>query len=597
MRIGVFFMPLYTKESLEVLRQKIDLISVISSHVHLKKSGSAFKGLCPFHEEKTPSFIVQRGDSHYHCFGCNAHGDAIGFLMNYLNMSFLEAVESLAEKFGVILERQDKGETSGPSKSLLKEILHLSGRLYHFLLLYSQEGHVALKYLYKRGIDLEFIRKFEIGFAPSYRQTLYQFFKHKNISEEALQAAGVLLITEDGVRKDFFYDRIIFPIRNPMGSIIGFSGRKFKEETFGGKYVNTSETRLFKKSQVLFGLNYCRKTICREKKALIVEGQIDCLRLIHLGFDFAVAAQGTAFGEGHVKELLELGVRIIYLALDGDKAGQEAAIKIGDLFQKKGVEVYILRFSSHQDPDILLREKGPHWFADQIKGAKDYLTFLVEHFSSAGRNSPSEKNGLIQEITKKIQSWDHPVMIHESLKKLADLVQVPIDLLTQQMPKDTRVKQVAFLEKDAIDPDKILEGDFLRLLFFSSKAMPKFYSLAKKKIQPQDLKYPPCKNLYNLFLEEYEQGKIPDLLSCAASLESDAESEIITYMFQRKIDLDKVEHCFLLTLRSILNRNWMAKREEIKLQLLTVGLSEERALELAKEFDMLKHQAPQVDFN
>lgn len=423
-------MPLYTKESLDLLRQRIDLPEVISAHIDLKKAGSTFKALCPFHEEKTPSFVVNRGDNHYHCFGCGAHGDAIAFLMNHLKMGFMEAVDSLAEKFGVVLERDDKVENTGPSKTLLKEAMQLACRFYHFMLLQTEEGYKALEYLYKRGIDLEFIQRFEVGFAPRQRNVLYKILRSKELSDQVLHAAGLLSISDDGTKRDFFSDRIMFPIRDGMGNVIGFSGRKFKEETFGGKYINTPETPLFKKSHVLFGLSYSRKTITKDKKALVVEGQIDCLRLIQAGFDYAVAGQGTAFGEGHVRELLNLGVQTVYLALDGDTAGEEAAVKIGDLFQKKGIEVWVVPLPPKQDPDTLLRERGPDWFAQHLEKPTDYLTFLVEKLAKTNSlDSPSGKNALTQSVVERVRAWEHPVMVHESLRKLAQLVQVPEELI------------------------------------------------------------------------------------------------------------------------------------------------------------------------
>jgi len=290
---------MYTKESLELLRQRIDLVEVLTPHLQLHRAGAAFKALCPFHEEKTPSFIVQRGDSHYHCFGCGAHGDAIAFLMNNVKMSFTEAVEHLAERFGVPLEKMDASEeVKGPSKSVLKEALDRAARLYHFLLLHSEEGQKALEYLYQRGIDLDFIRTFQIGYASNSPDLLKRFLYAQNVSEEVLLETGLIAASS---KRDFFCDRITFPIRDPMGAVIGFSARKFKEETYGGKYINTSETPLFKKSQVLFALSYCRQKIAKERKAIIVEGQIDALRLIHSGFNYTVAGQGTAFGEGHVR--------------------------------------------------------------------------------------------------------------------------------------------------------------------------------------------------------------------------------------------------------------------------------------------------------
>ena len=523
-------MPLYTKESLDLLRQRIDLAEVISAHVDLKKAGSAYKALCPFHEEKTPSFIINRGDHHYHCFGCGAHGDAIAFLMNHLKMGFMEAVESLAEKFGVVLERDEKIEQTGPSKTILKEALQLACRFYHFMLLYSEEGHKALHYLYHRGIDLDFIRRFEVGFAPRQRNALYKFLGAKELPDVVLQAAGLLQISDEGQRRDFFSDRIMFPIRDGMGNVIGFSGRKFKEETFGGKYINTSETPLFKKSHVLYGLSYCRKTITKEKKALIVEGQIDCLRLIQAGFDFAVAGQGTAFGEGHVRELLNLGVQTVFLALDGDQAGEEAAVKIGDLFQKKGVEVFVITLPSGQDPDTLLRERGHEWFAKLLEKPVDYLTFLVGKLGKTlNLDSPSGKNALTQQVIERVKAWEHPVMVHESLRKLAELVQVPEELIGVGALQPTQVKREGHVKQEGVDADKILETDLLRLLF---RAGEKLFPIVRANLKPEQLKVASCRRLYAIFLEA---GSSIDLLACAGGLEKEEESDIVLEIMKNRL--------------------------------------------------------------
>jgi DNA primase len=590
-------MPLYTKESLDLLRQRIDLPEVLSAHIDLKKAGAAYKALCPFHEEKTPSFVVNRGDSHYHCFGCGAHGDAIGFLMNHLRMGFMEAVDSLAEKFGVVLERDDKVENTGPSKTLLKEALQLACRFYHFMLLQTEEGHKALEYLYKRGIDLEFIQRFEVGFAPRQRKALYKILKGKELSDQVLQTAGLLSVSEEGTRRDFFSDRIMFPIRDGMGNVIGFSGRKFKEETFGGKYINTSETPLFKKSQVLFGLSYSRKTITKEKKALIVEGQIDCLRMIQAGFDYTVAGQGTSFGEGHVRELINLGVETAYLALDGDTAGEEAAVKIGDFFQKKGVEVWIVPLPPKQDPDTLLRERGPEWFTERLQKPIDYLTFLVEKLGkSYSLDSPSGKNALTQSITERVRAWEHPVMVHESLRKLAKLVEVPEELIGVENIQPIVVKKEDRVQKGqaGIDADKILETDLLRILFLAGESMQKLFAIAKANLVASQLKVAVCQRLYTIFMEAYEQGSSTDLLSCANGLEKEDESEIVLEIMSRKIQVEKAEEALVATIRRILQRNWMEEREAIKLKIHSGKLNEDEALELAKQFDALKRQVPDV---
>ncbi|MCB1082650.1 MAG: DNA primase, partial [Chlamydiia bacterium] len=253
-------MGVYAKKSLELLREKIDLIEVVSSYVNLKPAGSAYKGVCPFHDEKSPSFMIQKGESHYHCFGCGAHGDAIAFLMSYMKMSFVEAIESLAERFQVPLEEVEyEKKEKGPNKKELKEALQKASTFYHTYLLHSDEGHRALKYLYDRGIDLDFIRLYKIGFAPKQGALFGKVMQKHRFSAEILETCGLIKTMQNGKKRAFFTNRITFPILDVAGNVIGFSARKIEEEAFGPKYVNTPETPLFKKSQTLYGLSFSRR--------------------------------------------------------------------------------------------------------------------------------------------------------------------------------------------------------------------------------------------------------------------------------------------------------------------------------------------------
>jgi len=580
-------MPLYTKESLELLRQRVDLAEVIGAQVSLKRSGSTYKALCPFHDEKTPSFVVHKGDTHYHCFGCGAHGDAIAFLMNYQRLGFVEAIEALAEKFGVALERAAYKEPTGPSKQLLRDALGVAAELYHFLLTLSEEGSEALSYLYERGIDLDFINKFQIGYAPKSRTAAHQFLFSKGFSEEVLAKSGLISLSEQSGIRDFFWERITFPIRDAMGHVIGFSARQFREGGFGGKYINTAETPLFKKSHVLFGLSYSRKRMVKEKKALIVEGQIDCLRLIQQGFDWAVAGQGTAFGETHVQELVQLGIQTVYLALDADKAGEEAAVKIGDLFQKRGIEVRVVQLPQGQDPDLILRLKGAAFFEELLAQSRDYLTFLVQR--AKGLDTPAGKQQCASELIQQIKSWDGAVLVHESLKKLADLLKLPPEVVQLGSGPPVAFQAPHRIQQGNVDADKILETDLVRLLFLAGEAFSQLVEIARRNLSPDVLKVAPCRRLYSLALE----GR-SDLLACASGLESEEEEVFVSEMLQRKINPEKVEASLRATLLRILERNWLEERERIKLTLHSGSLSDDEAIALAKQFDVLKRQAPQV---
>lgn len=586
-------MGTFSRESLETLRSRIDLLEVLTPYLKMQRSGAAYKALCPFHDEKTPSFIVQRGDNHYHCFGCGAHGDAIQFLMTYLKMSFIEAVESLAERFHVQLEEElSSDKPKGTSKVLLKEVLEYACKFYQFYLLHTLEGHAALDYLYSRGIDLDFIQTFEIGLAPKAPYLLKVMWEQK-FSNALLEEAGLL-----SKGREFFFDRITIPIRDAVGAVIGFSARKYKAETtYGGKYINTPETPLFKKSKILFGLSFSRKTIAKERRALIVEGQLDALRLIHAGFHWTVAGQGTAFGEEMAKELIHLGVRQVYLALDGDKAGQEAAVKIGNFFQKDGVEVLVVPLPEHFDPDLFLQERGPELWQKLLDSSIDYLSFLVQYFSkSIDMQSPAGKNELVQTIAKRIREWDHPLMIHESLRKLARLTQTPETILgaPEKNVPQTYIKRSASVTFSEIDPDRILEADLLRWLLLMGEMCPELVQIAEKNLKPEHFRTAPGRILYEKYMEATVSGTSRDLLSLMIDLEKAEQQLFLAEVLQKKVNRERVVPCFVETVQRILERHWMQMREEIKVKIYSGQCSEEEVLALAKQFDELKKQRPEV---
>ena len=592
-------MIIFNKESLEALRQRINLVEVLSSHMDLKRSGATYKGLCPFHDEKSPSFVVQNGDTHYHCFGCGAHGDAIQFLMNHQKMSFLDAVESLAQRFQVHLERiEGEEDKKGPNKNLMKEALDTACSFYQFYLLYTPEGHEALEYLYSRGIDLEFIQRFRVGLAPKAPHIFRKIMAAKSFKEDILLAAGLLNQSRDGYSKDFFSDRIMFPIHHHTHHIVGFSGRKYKEDTFGGKYINTPETDLFKKSRLLFGLNYCRRRIAKERRAIVVEGQIDALRLIEAGFNITVAGQGTAFGEGHVKELLGLGVNQIFLALDSDPAGQEATSKIGHMFQKEAVEVRVLSLPKGSDPDSLIREEGPLAFLKLLEESEDYLSFLIRHLSrNLNLESPAAKNELIQNATKLIRQWDHPVMVHETLRKLSHLLKVPESIVGvgQEAVSNIYIKKSESIGMQVIDPDRILETDLLRWLLLLGQEKPDLVDLIRINLSEQDFLISICRKIFSIYRENYENQRSCDLLSLAIDLDDSEGQSVISELLQKKINKERAEVQVRETIKKILDRNWMHKREEIKIQ--SCQYSDDEATILVKEFDEIKRNPPVLKDN
>jgi DNA primase len=591
-------MTLFTKESLENLRQRIDLVQVLSGHIELKPSGAAYKALCPFHDEKSPSFMISKGDKHYHCFGCGAHGDAIQFLMTHVNLSFSDAVENLASRFGVRLEKLEGSDRElGPNKKEMKEALVAASRFYQTILLHTAEGHEALKYLYERGIDLNFIRRFEIGLAPKdsglFRKTLTSL----GFSQEILVNAGLLSQKEGGRTYEFFNDRITIPICDGTGAVIGFSARKYKENTFGGKYVNTTETALFKKSKILFGFHHSRKRIAKERNAIIVEGQIDALKMIEAGINMTVASQGTAFGEGHAKELISLGVVKVYVAFDSDNAGRQAAAKVGDLFQSEGVEVLVVALPQGHDPDSYLRDFGPTALIQLIEQSKDYLSFLVE-FAAAefSLDTPAGKSSLVDKVGRQIRSWKSPLMVHESLKRLAQLVHVPEDLVGVGQPMMPHVYQrrptgVGMTE---IDPDCILESDLLRWLLLQSELQPQFVAMARRYLDERHFRVEKCRRIYLTLVDAFDKQGSCDLIQLMSDLQDESAQLLINQIMSKKVNPDRAEELFKDTLQKQLHRHWMDECEAIRVRIASGQCSEDQELALLKQFGELKKNPPVV---
>ncbi len=588
----------FSKQSLETLRSRIDLADVISQHIDLKRAGGSMKALCPFHEERSPSFVVNPGDTHYHCFGCGAHGDAIGFLMQHLRVSFSDAALMLAERFSVNLEQQDGSkDAKATNKARLKDVLDAASRFYQTFLLHTQEGRRALDYLFSRGLTLDFIHTFQVGLSPKVEGHFRKYMHESHFRDDELKEAG-LVAERSGKVREFFQDRLMFPILDVTGATIGFSARKMNDATFGGKYINTSETPLFKKSRVLFGLAASRRRIIKQKQAIIVEGGLDALRMIFHGFDLTVAALGTAFGEDHVHEVCSLGVTRVFLLLDGDTAGQEASVKIGHLFQKRGVEVLVVTLAPGQDPDSLLASHGPIAITEALLSAREYLAFMWEHHCKTLHiDSPAEKNKIIQELVLRIREWDNAVMVHESLKKLAALTNVPEELLGLDVlqPRTLFFKRsITNSSQQQIDPDRILEQDLLRWLLLYGPGAPDVVMLFQNNIKPIDLRSELARNIYEKVLGTLLAKKELDLLQLSADIDQEEMPSFLSEILSKKINRDKAREHLIETIQRIKERNWMHERESIKMKIHAGKATENELMELVKCFDELKKKVPVV---
>ncbi|AFS21688.1 DNA primase [Chlamydia psittaci] len=558
---------MYTEESLDNLRHSIDIIEVLSEHLHLKRSGGTYKACCPFHVEKTPSFIVNPTGAYYHCFGCGAHGDAISFLMNHLGYSFSEAVLTLSKKFHVDLVIKIK-DTQSPfatgAKDELRRINAEAEKLFRFCLYQLAEGREALQYLYRRGFSPDTIGRFHLGYAPE--QTLFvHAMREKGISEKQLEDAGFI-----GNKWFLFSRRIIFPIHDSLGHTLGFSSRKFLENTRGSKYVNTPETMIFKKSRALFGLHLSRRRIAKEKRVILVEGQVDCLQMIDSGFNCTLAAQGTSFTEDHVKELSKLGVLKAYLLFDGDDAGIKAAVRVGDMCQMAGIAAMVCRLPQGEDPDSFLMHKGAGVLGELLDQSEDYLTFLISQKMRVYPNfSPREKALVIEETITQIKKWGNPIVVYEHLKQLASLMMIPESMVFSLAKLESGIAPAksSVVNKERlpkIHSDVIIETDVLRCMLFCKTHHTSIPHTAKNYFTAMDFKHPECRKLFSHLIEYYEKHQRNLPFDEALSLLED--KVIIELLIKRRMNTDCLETVFVQSLQKLADRQWKEQRHPLSRQ-------------------------------
>jgi DNA primase len=356
--------------SLEDIKNRLNIIDVISEYLSLKKAGQNWKGLCPFHSEKTPSFTVSPSKQIYHCFGCSSGGDIFSFLMKHENISFAEALGILAKKAGVTIKKTQKNNAASGAKEQLV-LLHKDACVFYQQSL--KRSSKARAYLKKRGIDDETQNLFSIGYAPDRWDALLIHLKNKKYDIEIMKKAGLIVHGTKGFY-DTFRNRIVFPIFDLRGDIIAFGGRVLDNSV--PKYLNSPETPIFNKSRVLYGLNRAKEPIRKKGEAIIVEGYLDVIRVHMHGFDNAVAPLGTAFTPEH-GQLLKRLTQDVVLVFDGDASGIKAAKNGISILLERGFNVKVLEMPDGEDPDSLLKENGKEAFSSLLEHAASIVDFFV----------------------------------------------------------------------------------------------------------------------------------------------------------------------------------------------------------------------------
>ncbi len=400
-------MGLISKETIERVLASTDIVDLIGSYIPLKRAGTGYKANCPFHHEKSPSFNVSPQKQFFHCFGCGKSGNAIGFIMDHEGLLFMDALKRLATKAGVHLEEEPDDPNARAAKRSRGKLLDLhreASAFFHELLKTDPQCQHARDYLKSRGFGREMAERWEIGWMPENSRVFLDWARSKNFTGKDLVASGLASLKDEDRPANGIYvrfrDRLMFPIRNEVGDAIAFSGRQLKEDPRSGKYINSPETDIFKKSNVLFALDRAKKAILKEKAVILCEGQIDAIACHEGGVENAIAPLGTAFTSQHAR-ILKRYAQTAVLCFDADNAGVKACERAFRELAPEGFSVKVVELPAGDDPDTYLKAHGVEGFRKQVAEARDFFDFKIGSGRKNGRLETAEgRTELTRECTE-----------------------------------------------------------------------------------------------------------------------------------------------------------------------------------------------------
>jgi len=402
------------EDTIQTIRDRVDIVDLVGRYVSLKQAGRSFKGLCPFHDEKTPSFVVTRERGTFHCFGCGEGGNAFAFLMKHENLSFPEAVRSLAAELGIVVP-----ETGGEAPGVSAEIFRanqVAQALYQAALL-SPEGRAAREYLLERGLDQQEALHYGIGFAPDRWDSVVEALRHAQIPADVGERAGLLKVRERGGHYDLLRGRVTFPIQDVRGRVIGFGGRALAADQ-EPKYLNSPESPVFRKRETFYGFPAALAPIRRKDRAVVVEGYFDWIALQRAGVEEALATCGTALTPEHARNL-QRRTRNVVLLFDGDAAGQRAILRSLEILLPQGLRVRSATLPGEQDPDDFLRTQGGEALAREVDAAAPALQLAIDQAVASGIQTPWQRADAVAALVPLLIAVPDPVERGEWSRRLA----------------------------------------------------------------------------------------------------------------------------------------------------------------------------------
>jgi len=470
------------EEKINEIKSRAPIVDVIGEYVHLKMSGKNYKGLCPFHSEKTPSFVVSPQKGIYHCFGCGVGGNVFNFLMKYKGIDFPEAVRLLGQKVGISIEAAAQEGERKSRTAILYTIMNETVVLYKKSL-FSKSGEKALQYLKERRLAPDTIKKFHIGYAPDGWDNLLSRLNKMGFNSQLIEEAGLIVKNKKGTGYyDRFRNRVMFPIQDNIGRFIGFGGRIFDKSNVNvPKYINTNENTLFHKGRYLYGFYQAEESIRKQTHAFITEGYIDVIRMCEEGFSNTVAPLGTALTEEQISLIMRY-TRNIYLLFDPDSAGIKAALRSTTLMHKNGIDPYIIRLPSGHDPGDFFNTYSSSDFHLLIKDRLSGIDFIIQHYIDAKKTyTANEKIIIIQSLSEYYHNMEDEIFREEFLHRASKALNTESTILEREIEKFTRsIVSQAHAIPTRPERNKRVKAELNLLLLILSN--PDLFSIAETRL-------------------------------------------------------------------------------------------------------------------
>ncbi len=529
----------YPEELIEEVRTRNDIVEVISGYVRLQKKGSNYFGLCPFHNEKSPSFSVSPGKQMYYCFGCGAGGNVITFLMEYENQTFPEAVRTLAQRAGIALPEADDSKEARQADSRRAKLLEINKEAakYFYYQLRTERGSVGMEYLRKRELSDETMNHFGLGYANKYSNDLIQYLKSKGYSEDLIRDAGLCNVDEKHGMYDKFWNRVMFPIQDINHRVIGFGGRVMGDGK--PKYLNSPETEIFDKSRNLYGLNFARTS--RKGNVILCEGYMDVIAMHQAGFTQAVASLGTAFTSGQAS-LLRRYANEILLSYDSDGAGVNAALRAIGILKEAGMTGRVINLEPYKDPDEFIKALGGEEFQKRLDHAENSFFFELRQLQkNYDLSDPEQKTAFHREIARKLCTFSEEVERENYIEAVAQKYHISFENLRRLVgtyAAQTGLAQPVIRPKSGVQKkNTAAEGikNSQKLLLTWLVEQPQLYRQISKYISPKDFTEGLYEKVADRLFEELEQGNI-NPASIISMFEEEEDQREAASLFHTKLE-------------------------------------------------------------